>query len=194
MDSLPSVNSTEIEKIYPPVENVENVENAPNPKMKMKTYADYRTNIEHLYHGQQLCWLSGYEYRGRCQEAYCHWHPGRSGHYWTLTLDYGQLDNWPPFDRIFERALEQVGPTESDAIHDLWKAHETEFATSAKLHHARWRRWHGTGLSEPFVYALRDLLVERYAKARALYASWPIDLDHPYDFVIPSTDCADAIT
>jgi hypothetical protein len=98
----------------------------------------------------------------------------------TFVLDYGQLDHWVPFDGIFETALEQVGP--ADVVSNLFEAHETQFTNSAKLTHGGWRRWYGYGLSESFVYALRDLLIDRYARARVLYKTWPIDPDNPYDF------------
>jgi hypothetical protein len=139
----------------------------------------YRDKIQRLYRRWQLCWLPGYEYRGQLQEAYCRWLPTRSRRYWTFVLNYGQLDHWAPFDGIFETALEQVGP--DDVVNNLWKTHENEFSRRAILHHGGWRWWSGTGLSEPFVYALRDLLIDHYSKARVLYESWPIDVDNPYD-------------
>jgi hypothetical protein len=141
----------------------------------MRHPENYRSKIERLYRSWQLCWLPGYERFGKPQEAYCRWRKARA--YWTFYLDYGQLDHWCPQDVIFVEALERCGP--ADEVHNLWDKHRQEVANSASLFASGWRWWNGRGLSESLVYALRDLLIDRYAKACALYESWPVDPIYP---------------
>jgi hypothetical protein len=150
----------------------------------MKNPTDYQTKIERLYRGWQFCWLPGYERFGKPQEAYCRWRKSRV--YWTFYLDYGQLDHWCPYDGIFAEALKRSGA--EDAVSALWHKHESEFSSHGQLTHGGWRWWSGRGLSEAFVYALRDLLIDRYARARALYESWPLDSFYPDRHVVPEVD------
>jgi hypothetical protein len=157
-------------------------------KQQLKT-EDYRIKTQRLYRGSQFCWLPGYEFLNRgLQEAYCCWQPSRSKRSWTFILNYGQLDIWVPYDGIFESALEQVGADGGHIVNDLWQIHENEFSKNAFLHHGGWRWWSGRGLSEPFIHALRDLLINRYTQARALFANWSINPDDPYGFIVPTLE------
>ena len=141
----------------------------------------YHTKIQGLYRGWQFYWLPGYQFRGQTKEAWFCWK--KTTRYWSCKLDYGQLDHWCPYDGIFALALERS--ESSEPVSELWTKHADELSPRAIITHGGWRWWCGSGLSESFVYALRDLLINRYAKALAIYQSWPIDPARPYDFKLP---------
>jgi hypothetical protein len=123
---------------------------------------------EDAFRGWHTCWLAGYRYNGTRRHAFFQWR--KKGRYWLCDLNYYKLDLPLGPGDYFKIALERVGP---DLTGDLWIKHHREFSRQAVFAHGGWCWWGGGhGLSEPFVHALRDLLVDRYQKARALYESW----------------------
>jgi hypothetical protein len=143
-------------------------------------------SLRNEFRSWQVCWLPGYEYRGKLLHAYYRWK--RKGRYWLFQLNYWELDHYP-HDGIFETALERVGP---DLTDNLWVKHYDEFSREAYFNHGGWRWWSGAGLSDAFVLELRDLLIGRYARARTLHESWPFDPDYNYEVrIVPEEDPAE---
>jgi hypothetical protein len=137
----------------------------------LDAYADfYLAQVRQTFRSWQIQLLPGYKYKGGRQHAFCRWK--RRARYWLFHLDYGQLDTHCPRDALFAVALERIGP---DLTSDLWLKHRESLSREACFFHGGWKWWSGRGLSEALVLDLRDLLVQRYVQAVALYESWQLE-------------------
>jgi hypothetical protein len=143
--------------------------------MRVVTLEDHRAEQRCMYakrrRGWDLTWLPGYTFDDEPQCAALTTRRTR-GRYWSLFLDYYELDLCDREGLAFARALDAVGP---DPRTDLWAKHYYGLAKNASLTRGAWRWWFGNGLPEGLINDLREMLVARYAAAQALYDSWPKD-------------------
>jgi hypothetical protein len=105
--------------------------------------------------------------------------------YWSFRLEFDQLDTGCPLYYTFSHILETCGPSEFDLLDQLWNRHQDSFSRNASLYHGGWQWWSGRGLSRAFVDELRALLIDRYAKAREILATYVPDPAWPGSLMPP---------
>jgi hypothetical protein len=110
----------------------------------------------------------------------------RDGKYWSVRLEYDELDTGGFPEKGFARALNACGPPEDVLFRSLWEHYEILCAPNAALMPGRWKWWWGHGLSQEFVYKLRALAVARYARAREVFATYVPSPKWPGVFMPPA--------
>ena len=138
--------------------------------------SQHRDVIARAWRGWEFTRLPGFNWLGEPDKplsAFCA--AKRIRKYWAFRLEYDELDTCVPLDGVFAHILDTCGPPEAALTDELWNRHEESLSRRAVFTPSDWKWWGGSGLSRAMVEELRALLIDRYAKAQAIIATYVPD-------------------
>jgi hypothetical protein len=136
----------------------------------------HRDVIARAWRTWEMTRLLGFNWLGepdKTLSAFCA--TKRIRRYWAFKLEYDELDSCVPLDNVFSNILDRCGPHELDLLDEIWNRHKNSLSPRATLFHGGWKWWAGRGLSSAMVDELRDLVIDRYAKAHAIIETYVPD-------------------